>query len=419
MSSYGRSLMRAINRSVDVLKHSAAGKLRMDVTRSAESLRPMQFWSVNSSEDLDQFATGCDRDIGGLSNLRLDYVKDEASQRTSSRAQAEGYARFWGTLSNQVPRGAKIMKSGYVAMRNKVCCSLAIIFFLCCRIHAILTRLAPSLPSQNRPTLFGTQTWNSELHPYLALRVRNSLALPSPPRPNPFSSTSQSSDDLASALQSPSLFNEMGLTAAQRARMALGAGLPEPLGPKYFVNIQTDGPIVSDLFQHRIWFSPNDEPGQWQTIVIPFDAFVLSNTGAIAANQITMMREKIRTIGISCLLETPRVPGASDEEMRAAGELPPASDPSSASPAASGPQGLAVPGALQRTPKPESELAQTSPSQAFDEGDDFGCHGQLVPDEQNEPGQRGTKRGQSFRFDLGIQGAYAVSSVEEAQELWS
>ncbi|PSS05524.1 hypothetical protein PHLCEN_2v3806 [Hermanssonia centrifuga] len=67
----------------------------------------------------------------------------------------------------------------------------------------------------------------------------------------------------------------------------------------YYVNIQTDGPITSDLWQHRLFFHRDD--GGWEDLFIPFENFVLTNTGEVLSKQITMFRERIRTIGISIL----------------------------------------------------------------------------------------------------------------------
>ncbi|CAO3660526.1 unnamed protein product [Umbelopsis vinacea] len=65
---------------------------------------------------------------------------------------------------------------------------------------------------------------------------------------------------------------------------------------RYFVNIQTDGVIQTDLYQHRLFLRT---PGEWQTVMIPFRDFVLTNNGMIQEDQIDMMREKIKTVGIS------------------------------------------------------------------------------------------------------------------------
>ncbi|KAF9453454.1 complex I intermediate-associated protein CIA30 [Macrolepiota fuliginosa MF-IS2] len=67
----------------------------------------------------------------------------------------------------------------------------------------------------------------------------------------------------------------------------------------YFCNIQTDGPISTDLWQHRLYFKRRD--GTWEDIYIPFDNFVRTNSGEVSDAQIEMYREKIRSIGISLL----------------------------------------------------------------------------------------------------------------------
>ncbi|CAO3596639.1 unnamed protein product [Absidia cylindrospora] len=65
---------------------------------------------------------------------------------------------------------------------------------------------------------------------------------------------------------------------------------------KYFVNIQTDGVIQTDLYQHRLFLRT---PGQWETVMIPFRDFILTNNGMIQEQQIEMFREKVKTVGIS------------------------------------------------------------------------------------------------------------------------
>ncbi|RCI02937.1 hypothetical protein CU098_004345 [Rhizopus stolonifer] len=67
---------------------------------------------------------------------------------------------------------------------------------------------------------------------------------------------------------------------------------------KYFVNIQTDGVVKTDLFQHRLFLRT---PGQWETVMIPFKDFILTNNGMIQEDQIDMFREKVKTVGISLM----------------------------------------------------------------------------------------------------------------------
>lgn len=67
----------------------------------------------------------------------------------------------------------------------------------------------------------------------------------------------------------------------------------------YFVNIQTDGPISTDLWQHRLYFRHQDNT--WEDVFIPFDNFVRTSLGEMSANQMKMYREKIKSVGISML----------------------------------------------------------------------------------------------------------------------
>ncbi|GAA5955366.1 hypothetical protein JCM21900_005789 [Sporobolomyces salmonicolor] len=105
--------------------------------------------------------------------------------------------------------------------------------------------------SKQRTSLFGTRTWDTSLHDFLRLRVRSS-----------------------------------------------GDGM------RYFVNIQTDGPVRSDLFQHRLWLpvpASEDAPHEWTDVLIPFSDFTLTNSGDLSAEQMEMLRSRVRTIGISVL----------------------------------------------------------------------------------------------------------------------
>ncbi len=74
-------------------------------------------------------------------------------------------------------------------------------------------------------------------------------------------------------------------------------------GRKYFVNIQTESIVPTDLHQHLL---PTYTPGQWETIIIPFHAFVRTNYGMVVEPQREMLRQKVKSVGIGL---TDRVPG--------------------------------------------------------------------------------------------------------------
>ena len=83
-------------------------------------------------------------------------------------------------------------------------------------------------------------------------------------------------------------------------------------GRKYFVNLQTDSIVPTDLHQHRLL---TRQLGQWETVFIKWHEFVRTNHGQVVEPQNEMLRQKVRTAGIGL---TDRVPGPYDlaiEEM--------------------------------------------------------------------------------------------------------
>ncbi|KAJ4480058.1 complex I intermediate-associated protein 30-domain-containing protein [Lentinula aciculospora] len=98
-----------------------------------------------------------------------------------------------------------------------------------------------------RPTLFGDILDNIEFHEYIALRLRVS--------------------------GDPITHNS------------------------YFVNLQTNGPITTDVWQHRLFFQKKNE---WEDVFIPFRNFVRTNNGELSEIQLEMS-DKLRSVGISLL----------------------------------------------------------------------------------------------------------------------
>ncbi|KAH9841286.1 Complex I intermediate-associated protein 30 (CIA30) [Teratosphaeria destructans] len=74
-------------------------------------------------------------------------------------------------------------------------------------------------------------------------------------------------------------------------------------GRKYFINIQTESIVPTDIHQHLL---PCYTPGEWETVTIPFSAFVRTNYGMVVEPQREMLRQKVRSVGIGL---TDRVPG--------------------------------------------------------------------------------------------------------------
>jgi len=91
-------------------------------------------------------------------------------------------------------------------------------------------------------------------------------------------------------------------------------------GRKYFVNIQTDSIVESDIHQHRLLtknhkgvVSPSSPP-QWETVLIRLHDFVRTNQGFIAEPQSEMLRQKVKSFGIGLI---DRQPGPFDLSISA------------------------------------------------------------------------------------------------------
>jgi len=74
-------------------------------------------------------------------------------------------------------------------------------------------------------------------------------------------------------------------------------------GRKYFVNLQTETIVYTDIHQHRLYAR---KPGEWETVLIKYNEFVRTNHGAVVEPQNELQKQKLRTVGIGLI---DRVPG--------------------------------------------------------------------------------------------------------------
>ncbi|KAK1758404.1 complex I intermediate-associated protein 30, mitochondrial [Echria macrotheca] len=74
-------------------------------------------------------------------------------------------------------------------------------------------------------------------------------------------------------------------------------------GRAYFVNVQTDSVVPTDLHQHRLF---TKKPGEWETVLIRWNDFVRTNHGFVVEPQTEILRQKVKSIGIGL---TDRVTG--------------------------------------------------------------------------------------------------------------
>lgn len=74
-------------------------------------------------------------------------------------------------------------------------------------------------------------------------------------------------------------------------------------GRKYFINLQTETIVPTDIHQHRLY---SRRPGQWETVLVKWNDFVRTNHGVVVEPQRELLKQKVRTIGIGLI---DRVPG--------------------------------------------------------------------------------------------------------------
>lgn len=395
--SFRSGLKRFVSRSLLNAKRNAenVGNFQ-SIKRPGGGILPL--WKMDDAEDLDNFALGSDKDIGGLSTCELVY---DGTDQTG---------RFRGTITSDIPRGARLGRSGYAALRNRIGQAFA------------------SDAYDDATTL-----------PYLLLRVRDHLAGPPAPGYDPAAPTSVMTEVEKSTLaavqgtrasphalppgqsltridmEHPSTDLELRMSGhipnsdlrralAQIAKdrppgeakaiWALGLGVREPPGPKYYVNVQSANVNLAnpfDLFQHRLWLDPR-AGNEWQTVVIPFDAFAAFAQGTVQFSERKMHRDAIASVGISAFVDPPngvlaRRPGAIGSRGLAALRRADAS----ANP-------VKMDGSQTRTETDEEE-----PSSGLYKADES----LFRPDENTAPQRPKT---QTFNFDLGIESAIATGT---------
>lgn len=77
-------------------------------------------------------------------------------------------------------------------------------------------------------------------------------------------------------------------------------------GRKYFVNLQSESIVPTDIHQHRLYAR---RPGEWETVMIKWSDFVRTNHGAPVEPVSELLRQELRTVGIGLI---DRVPGPFD-----------------------------------------------------------------------------------------------------------
>ena len=101
--------------------------LRMDGANEPSRV-PKTLFSFNSQEDIDQFATGCDADVGGMSTVN--FALDESTAKPTNPEKPLSVhevivnrptGKFWGEMKLAVRSGLEgQIRGGYAGFRSKV-----------------------------------------------------------------------------------------------------------------------------------------------------------------------------------------------------------------------------------------------------------------------------------------------------------
>jgi len=82
-------------------------------------------------------------------------------------------------------------------------------------------------------------------------------------------------------------------------------------GRRYFVNVQTDSIVETDIHQHRLYTqhdagNPGDaEGGEWETVYIKWHDFVRTNHGSVVEPASDMLMQKVKSVGIGLIDRQP------------------------------------------------------------------------------------------------------------------
>ena len=69
-------------------------------------------------------------------------------------------------------------------------------------------------------------------------------------------------------------------------------------GRQYFVNLQTESIVQTDIHQHKL---TTHKSGEWETVMLNLNDFVRTNAGSVVEPQGEILSDRIRTVGISVI----------------------------------------------------------------------------------------------------------------------
>ncbi|KAE8151918.1 complex I intermediate-associated protein 30-domain-containing protein [Aspergillus avenaceus] len=228
----------------------------------------------------DSSVAGCktmaDRAVGGFSTASLDYVP--ADPATSAPA----HARFHGSISTKLPNNWRVERTGYAAFRNK----------------------------DRGFWLFGRLFWDVDPYSYLALRVKSDGRR--------YTVNIQTDSIVETDIHQHRLYtrhhrvhelpSDNHLSAHASPEAAESQELAETIFPSGIPPALSDVPPESTVMSTTTSTTTSGTTG-WETILLPFNAFVRTNHGLVVEPQTSILRQRVKSIGIGL---TDRVEGPYD-----------------------------------------------------------------------------------------------------------
>ncbi|PGG98880.1 hypothetical protein AJ79_08756 [Helicocarpus griseus UAMH5409] len=217
--------------------------------------------------------TMADRAVGGYSTASLDYVPADPATNTPA------HARFHGSISTKLPKNNwKVQRTGYAAFRN-----------------------------QDRGFwLFGRLYWDVDPYTYLALRVKSDGRR--------YKVNIQTDSIVESDIHQHRLFTRhhriprsLPSSEADAEATSYSSEQGEPV-PSALADFAPE-PASSDTYVHSTPPAENPDSTGWETILIRWNDFVRTNLGFAVEPQTSLLRQRIKSIGIGL---TDRVEGPYD-----------------------------------------------------------------------------------------------------------
>jgi len=242
---------------------------------NAEALStPTKPYNLLDFEDEGSVAsckTMADRAVGGFSKADLDFVP--------ATAHEPAHARFHGSISTKLPDNWRVERTGYAAFRNR----------------------------DRGYWLFGRLFWDVDPYNYLALRVKSDGRRYTV---NIQSETIVETDIHQHRLYTrhhrvygtpPDAFSSPLAAAVEASEVGDASDTLHPGGIP---------PSLSDIPPAETIISATTSGGSgWETVLLPFASFVRTNHGLIVEPQHSLIKNRIKSIGIGL---TDRIEGPYD-----------------------------------------------------------------------------------------------------------